>query len=171
MQCPACQVDNREAARFCRQCGQRLQRACPACAHPCEPGSRFCDECGHPFTAPPPAAPAEPSAKEKAARIQRYLPSGLAERILSQKGKVEGERRQVTVMFCDLAGFTALSERLGPEASYSTMDQIYEILIHKVHDFGGTVNEMTGDGIMALFERCLPDSLGESRNDDRKEQI
>ncbi len=54
-------------------------------------------------------------------------------------------------MFCDLAGFTALSERLGPEEAYSTMDQVYEILIHQVHDFGGTVNEMTGDGIMALF--------------------
>ena len=105
-------------------------------------------------TASPPrhqGLPAEPSAEEKIARIQRYLPSGLTERILSQKDKIEGERRQVTVMFCDLAGFTALSERLGPEEAYSTMDQVYEILIHQVHDFGGTVNEMTGDGIMALF--------------------
>ena len=54
-------------------------------------------------------------------------------------------------MFCDLEGFTRLSEKLGPEDAYTIMDQIYEILIHKVHDYEGTVNEMTGDGIMALF--------------------
>ena len=54
-------------------------------------------------------------------------------------------------MFCDMEGFTALSEKLGPDEAYSIMDQVYEILIHKVHDYEGTVNEMTGDGIMALF--------------------
>ena len=54
-------------------------------------------------------------------------------------------------MFCDMEGFTSLSERLGPERAYAIMDQVYEILIHKVHDYEGTVNEMTGDGIMALF--------------------
>ena len=54
-------------------------------------------------------------------------------------------------MFCDMEGFTPLAEKLGPEEAYSIMDQVYEILIHKVHDYEGTVNEMTGDGIMALF--------------------
>ena len=54
-------------------------------------------------------------------------------------------------MFADMEGFTSLSERLGPEEAYTIMDQVYEILIHKVHDYEGTVNEMTGDGIMALF--------------------
>ena len=54
-------------------------------------------------------------------------------------------------MFCDLEGFTPLTERLGSEDAYGIMDQVYELLIHKVHDYEGTVNEMTGDGIMALF--------------------
>ena len=54
-------------------------------------------------------------------------------------------------MFCDMEGFTPLVEKLGPEEAYAIMDQVYEILIHKVHDYEGTVNEMTGDGIMALF--------------------
>ena len=54
-------------------------------------------------------------------------------------------------MFCDMEGYTALSTKLGIEDAYSIMDQVYEILIHKVHDYEGTVNEMTGDGIMALF--------------------
>ncbi|MFC1896137.1 adenylate/guanylate cyclase domain-containing protein [Thermodesulfobacteriota bacterium] len=64
---------------------------------------------------------------------------------------MEGERKQVTVMFCDMEGFTALSERIDPEEAYAIMDEVYEILIHKVHDYEGTVNEMTGDGIVALF--------------------
>jgi class 3 adenylate cyclase/tetratricopeptide (TPR) repeat protein len=101
-------------------------------------------------------APSEPqredlSFDEKIDKIQRYLPKGLTEKILSQRDKIEGERKQVTVMFCDMEGFTPLVEGLGPEEAYSIMDQVYEILIHKVHDYEGTVNEMTGDGIMALF--------------------
>jgi class 3 adenylate cyclase len=54
-------------------------------------------------------------------------------------------------MFCDMEGFTQFTEKLGPERAYSIMDQVYEILIHKVHDYEGTVNEMTGDGVLALF--------------------
>ena len=75
----------------------------------------------------------------------------MTDKILAQRGKIEGERKQVTVMFCDLEGFTSISEKLGPEKMYGIMDQVYEILIHKVQDYEGTVNEMTGDGIMALF--------------------
>jgi len=93
----------------------------------------------------------ELSFDEKIDKIQRYLPKGITEKILSQKGKIEGERKQVTVLFCDLVGFTSLVEKLSPEKAYNMMDQIYEILIHKVHAYEGTVNEMTGDGIMALF--------------------
>jgi class 3 adenylate cyclase/tetratricopeptide (TPR) repeat protein len=88
---------------------------------------------------------------EKLKKIQRYLPKGLTEKILSQREKIEGERKLVTVLFCDMQGFTPLSEQLGPEKVYALMDQVYEILIHKVHDYDGTVNEFTGDGIMALF--------------------
>jgi predicted ATPase/class 3 adenylate cyclase len=84
-------------------------------------------------------------------KIQRYLPKGLTEKILAQRDKIEGERKQVTVMFCDMEGFTPLTEKIGPEEAYGIMDKIYELLIHKVHDYEGTVNEMTGDGIMALF--------------------
>ena len=93
----------------------------------------------------------ELSFDEKIDKIQRFLPKGITEKILSQRGTIEGERKQVTVMFCDLEGFTSLVENLGPEKAYNMMDQIYEILIHKVHEYEGTVNEMTGDGVMALF--------------------
>jgi class 3 adenylate cyclase/tetratricopeptide (TPR) repeat protein len=109
-------------------------------------------ECGHNLTLPAEKpSPKDLSFDEKLAKIQRYLPEGLTQKILSQRDRIEGERKQVTVMFCDMEGFTPLAERLGPEGIYSLMDEVYEILIHKVNDFGGTVNELTGDGIMALF--------------------
>ena len=124
---------------------------CPKCRHQNREDAKFCDECGHNFASAPAPTPKDLSIDEKIDKIQRYLPQGLTEKILSQKDRIEGEKKQVTVMFCDMEGFTPMVERLGPEEAYSIMDQIYEILIHKVHDFDGTVNEMTGDGIMALF--------------------
>jgi class 3 adenylate cyclase/predicted ATPase len=111
----------------------------------------FCDECGCRLILPSGQTPKEISFNEKIEKIQKYLPKGLTAKILSQKDRIEGERKQVTVMFCDMENFTPLSESLGIEEAYSIMDQVYEILIHKVHDYEGTVNEMTGDGIMALF--------------------
>jgi class 3 adenylate cyclase/tetratricopeptide (TPR) repeat protein len=126
MQCSICQFGNPEGAKFCNQCGTFLYTT----DHAERPPQSF---------------------DEIVARIQRYLPQGLTKKILSQRDHIEGERRQVTVMFCDMEGFTALADRLGEEAVYTVMGQIYEILIGQVHDFEGTINEMTGDGIMALF--------------------
>jgi class 3 adenylate cyclase len=84
------------------------------------------------------------SPEQKIEKIQKYLPKGIAEKILAQRDRIEGERKQVTVIFCDMEGFTGLSEKIDPEEVYSIMDQVCEILIHKVHDYDGTVNEMTG---------------------------
>jgi class 3 adenylate cyclase/tetratricopeptide (TPR) repeat protein len=151
MKCPKCQTENPEGKKFCRECGAKLASPCPQCAAEILPGDKFCGECGLNLTTPSEPPPKELSFDEKIDRIQRYLPKGLTEKILAQRAKIEGERKQVTVMFCDMEGFTALVERLGPEEAYSIMDQVYEILIHRVHDYEGTVNEMTGDGIMALF--------------------
>jgi len=151
VKCPKCQFENPEEMQFCGKCGTKLERICPQCKFSNPPQFKFCGECGHHLTLPSEPTPRELSYNEKIEKIQRYLPEGLTEKILSQRNKIEGERKQVTVMFCDMEGFTSLVESLGPEEAYSIMDQVYEILIHKVHDYEGTVNEMTGDGIMALF--------------------
>jgi len=151
MQCPNCQLENPQDSNFCLECGQKLEQKCPHCEKTLPVGAKFCNACGHKLTVTSTPSQKEISFDEKLDRIQRYLPKGLTEKILAQRSKIEGERKQVTVMFCDMAGFTALSEKLGIEDAYSIMDQVYEILIHKVHDYEGTVNEMTGDGIMALF--------------------
>ena len=151
MKCPECQADNKEEAKFCRKCGEKFSLICTKCGAENLPGDNFCDQCGHDITLPSKPAPKELPFDEKLDKIQRYLPEGLTEKILSQRNKIEGERKQVTVMFCDMEGFTPLVEKLGAEDAYGIMDQIYEILIHKVHNYEGTINEMTGDGIMALF--------------------
>jgi len=151
MDCPNCQTNNPETRKFCRECGNKLPLVCPQCSFENIPGDKFCGECGHNLTVPSEPTPKDLSFDEKLEKIQKYLPGGLTDKILAQKGKIEGERKQVTVMFCDMEGFTPLVEKLGAEDAYGIMDQIYEILIHKVHDYEGTVNEMTGDGIMALF--------------------
>jgi len=151
VKCPKCQFENREGAKFCNECGHKFEITCSDCGITNRPGAKFCDDCGHDLSAPSEAPPKDLSYDEKLDKIQRYLPKGLTEKILSQRDRIEGERKQVTVMFCDMEGFTSLVEKLGSEEAYGVMDQVYEILIHKVHDYEGTVNEMTGDGIMALF--------------------
>ena len=151
MKCLKCQFENPDGMKFCGECGVKLEKTCPKCNSSNPPGFKFCGECGQNLTLPSEPPPKDLSLDEKIDKIQRYLPKGLTEKILGQRDKIEGERKQVTVMFCDMEGFTPLVEGLGPEEAYSIMDQVYEILIHKVHDYEGTVNEMTGDGIMALF--------------------
>jgi len=151
VKCTKCQTDNREGIKFCEECGTKIELKCPKCGAEILLGKKYCGECGHNLTVPTESTSKELSFDEKLAKIQRYLPKDLTQKILAQRDKIEGERKQVTVMFCDMEGFTSLTEKLGSEQMYSIMDEIYEILIHKVHDYEGTVNELTGDGIMALF--------------------
>jgi class 3 adenylate cyclase/tetratricopeptide (TPR) repeat protein len=151
MQCPKCQFENPDDAQFCIECGNPIEFHCPQCGAITPVTGKFCKACGYNLTGTAEPLPKKLSIDDKLQKIQKYLPKGLAEKILSQRDRIEGERKQVTVMFCDMEGFTPLSELLGIEEAYSIMDQVYEILIHKVHDYEGTVNEMTGDGIMALF--------------------
>jgi class 3 adenylate cyclase/tetratricopeptide (TPR) repeat protein len=151
LKCPKCQTENPDTANFCGECQTKLEKVCPNCNHLNPPQFKFCNKCGSNLTVTPKEVTKELSFNEKLAKIQRYLPKDLTQKILARKDKIEGERKQVTVMFCDMEGFTKLTEKLGSEETYALMDQIYEILIHKVHDYEGTVNELTGDGIIALF--------------------
>jgi class 3 adenylate cyclase len=151
MKCQKCQFENPDEMQFCVECGTKLEINCPKCGFGNSPSFKFCGKCGHNLTTPSEPLIKDLSFDEKIDKIQRYLPKGLTEKILAQRDRIEGERKQVTVMFCDMEGFTQFTEKLGPEEAYGIMDQIYELLIHKVHDYGGTVNEMTGDGVMALF--------------------
>ena len=109
MKCPNCQFENREGAKFCNECGYKFEITCLECKATNRVGSKFCDECGSKLSLPSELAPKDFSFEEKLSKIQKYLPKGLTERILSQRDRIEGERKQVTVMFCDMEGFTPLS--------------------------------------------------------------
>jgi len=146
MRCPHCRHENRERARFCGACGASLELGapCPRCGSVNPPGQRFCDVCGHPVadSVPGTATGRDPRA---------YTPRHLVERILSTRSAIEGERKQVTVLFADVVESMRLAEWLGPEAWHRVLDRVFEILSRGVHRFEGTINQFTGDGIMALF--------------------
>ena len=109
MKCPKCEAENPETKKFCRKCGTKLSLLCPQCGSEYLPGDKFCGECGHDLSLPSKPISKELSFDERLAKIQRYLPKDLTEKILAQKDKIEGERKQVTVMFCDMEGYTSLT--------------------------------------------------------------
>jgi len=146
MECPGCQAQNREGAQFCRECGTRLDSVCPACRAALKPGSKFCDTCGATLPAPTPA-----TSPPYFASPGSYTPRHLAEKILTSRSALEGERKQVTVLFCDLANSTALAERLGPDVMHGLLNQFFELALAEVHRYEGTINQFLGDGFMALF--------------------
>src|SRR5262245_3174952 len=154
MECPRCRHANPPGTKFCGECGTRLQLLCPACQTANPPTNKFCSECGRPLgdTAPAPtieSAHAVPPARF--ASPDAYTPKHLAEKILTSRGAIEGERKIVTVMFSDVSGFTAISEKLDPEDVHAIMDRAFEVTLDAVHRYEGTVNQFLGDGVMALF--------------------
>jgi len=143
VKCPKCRSENRADARFCDQCGAKIEMACPACGKTNPPGNRFCDGCGQPLITPtPPLDYSQPHS---------YTPKFLADKILTTRSSIEGERKLVTVLFADTANYTALSEQLDPEEVHLIMDGCFKVLMEEVHRYEGTINQFTGDGVMALF--------------------
>jgi class 3 adenylate cyclase/tetratricopeptide (TPR) repeat protein len=147
MQCSSCQQDVPEGSKFCLQCGAGLGISCSGCGAELPGGSRFCNQCGTSLGSE--ASDSPPAAKERSPLD--YTPKHLAEKILNQKAALEGERKQVTVLFADVKGSLDLQEGIDPEEWHGIMDRFLQILADGVHRFEGTVNQYTGDGIMALF--------------------
>ena len=145
MKCPECQFENREGAKFCGKCGHKFELKCPGCGAKNQFDNNFCDECGYDL-AKPKKAPALDYSKP-----QSYTPKYLADKILTTRSSIEGERKLVTVLFADVANYTALSEKLDPEEVHQIMDGCFKILMDEIHRHEGTINQFTGDGIMALF--------------------
>ena len=144
MRCPQCQFENREGVRFCEQCGAKVEQACPSCGSAVPPDRKFCGACGQALTSAPYPAP-------KFASPQSYTPRHLAEKILTSKSALEGERKQVTVLFADMKGSMELLADRDPEEARKILDPVIEHMMEAVHRYEGTVNQVMGDGIMALF--------------------
>jgi len=144
MKCPRCQQDNPTHAKFCLGCGARLALACGSCGVELPGGARFCLQCGQAVaggTASPVRSPAP----------ETYTPKHLAEKILTSKAALEGERKQVTVLFADLKSSMELLADRDPEEARKLLDPVLEKMMEAVHRYEGTVNQVMGDGIMALF--------------------
>jgi class 3 adenylate cyclase/tetratricopeptide (TPR) repeat protein len=154
MRCPSCQVENPSQNRFCEQCGAPLATQCPQCGAPIGPSVRFCGACGHRLIGPEAGAPAHVSRSWVAADQSHFVahpPTYLAEKILTSKSAIEGERKQVTVLFADLKSSLELLADRDPEEARQLLDPVLERLMAAVHRYEGTVNQVMGDGIMALF--------------------
>jgi class 3 adenylate cyclase/tetratricopeptide (TPR) repeat protein len=152
MICPACARDNPPGQKFCGECGARLASVCGGCGATNPPGQKFCGECGRPLGGPAPAAPS--ARAEAASRFDApdaYTPRHLAERILTSKAALEGERKQVTVLFADMKGSMELLADRDPEEARGILDPVLQRMMEGVHRYEGTVNQVMGDGIMALF--------------------
>ena len=144
MICPKCRAENRLGAKFCGECGHRFAAACPACGAVLQTGYKFCDSCGTLLETPAPAV-------ARFASPRLYTPQHLAQKILSEKGVLEGERKQVTVLFADIRGSMELLADRDPEDARRILDPVVERMMEAVHRYEGTVNQVMGDGIMALF--------------------
>ena len=145
MKCPKCQSDNPESANFCNECGNKLEIVCPSCGKVNPLDSKFCNECGYDL---------RETTKVKSIDYSKptsYTPKFLADKILTTHSTIEGERKLVSVLFADVANFTTISEKLDPEEVHQIMDGCIRILMDEIHRYEGTINQFTGDGVMALF--------------------
>jgi class 3 adenylate cyclase len=128
--------------KFCGQCAAPLASTCPSCGAANPPGNKFCCQCATPLAKPTESRFESP---------ESYTPKHLAEKILTSKSALEGERKQVTVLFADLKGSMALLADRDPEEARKLLDPVLERMMEAVHHYEGTVNQVMGDGIMALF--------------------
>jgi class 3 adenylate cyclase len=141
VKCPTCHAENLADSLFCEECSAPLEVACPSCGTGNRPTAKFCRKCRASLTGAPVGAP-DPHA---------YTPKHLAERILSGRAALEGERKQVTVLFADVKGSMDLAEQLDAEEWSRIMQRFFQLLSQGVERFEGFVDKFTGDGIMALF--------------------
>ncbi len=146
MKCSRCQHENEAGAKFCEECAAPLARACANCGRQLSPTAKFCPECAYPTG----LAATSPRGR-RFDSPESYTPKYLAEKILTSKGAMEGERKLVTVLFADLKGSMELLADRDPEDARKLLDPVLQRMIEAVHRYEGTVNQVMGDGIMALF--------------------
>jgi hypothetical protein len=166
MNCPNCQTANPDGAHFCFNCGAALSLTCNNCGTQLQPGAKFCHNCGKPVAAGK-AAPASAQAVGSAAStsntvgqppglsnaLQRYIPRELLTKLEAAKksGLMEGERRVVTILFCDVKGSTLAASHLDPEEWAEIINGAFEHMIQPIYRYEGTVARLQGDGLLAFF--------------------
>lgn len=145
VKCPQCQHENRTGAKFCEECAAPQVRSCSNCGSELSPTAKFCPECAHP------AGQVAPPKPQRFGPPKVYTPKHLVEKILTSKAALEGERKQVTILFADLKGSLELLADRDPEQARQLLDPVLERMMEAVHRYEGTVNQLMGDGLMAIF--------------------
>jgi class 3 adenylate cyclase/tetratricopeptide (TPR) repeat protein len=145
MKCPKCQFENREGVKFCEQCGAKFELECPACKANIPPGSKFCGECGYNLSKS--TEPAPLPANEHDTQISESPP----EETVPTRIPAEGERKHVTVLFSDLTGYTAMSEKLDPEEVKEITSRIFGEISKIVGKYDGFIEKYAGDAVLAIF--------------------
>ena len=149
MQCSQCSFENPLGMAFCGKCGAKLALPCASCGFVNPEAFAFCGKCGSPLNVETATSALQPA--PKFASPKAYTPKHLAEKILTFKSALEGERKQVTVLFADMKGSMELLADRDPEEARKLLDPVLEHMMEAVHRYEGTVNQVMGDGIMALF--------------------
>lgn len=160
--CERCGTPLLPGKSFCHQCGHRAQLRCPQCDELLQASYRFCPACGasvggEPATGTPDVTAQHDGMADNLAlaatfeRLSGTMPAPLAAKVLSTRGRIEGERKQVTILFCDLVASASIAERMDPEDYRDLLDRYLSVVFEQVHRFEGIVNQIAGDGVMALF--------------------
>jgi len=148
--CPSCGQPNLPGSRFCSSCAAPFPPHCPSCGAENLPGSRFCSQCAAPLAASAPVtAGPRPTTSSPVPSPGVQLTAPTAQAGIEERPKEE--RRLVTALFCDLVGFTPLSERLDPEEVRDIQDAFFEQMQQQIERYGGTVEKYAGDAVLALF--------------------
>ncbi len=151
MRCTSCGTELIAGKPFCPACGASTAPRCRGCGASLEPQFRFCPDCGLAVGAAEVHDGPPPPTDDSFARLSRNIPEGLAHKVREAERVIEGERKQVTVLFCDLAGSTAIAEGLDPEEYHDLLDEYLGLAFREIYRFEGIVNQLAGDGMMALF--------------------
>ncbi len=158
VKCPRCQHENPQVARFCEECATPLARTCSNCGTPLSVTAKFCHACAHPVAA-------ATGTESRFASPEAYTPKHLAQKLLTSKAALEGERKQATVLFADLKGSMELLADRDPEEARKILDPVLELMMEAVHRYEGTVNQVMGDGIMALVIPTERSAQGQSQRE------
>ena len=153
MNCPTCQTPNPDGAKFCLNCGTAFSFACPNCQAELPAQAKFCFNCGHQLAADQTPSQPQNLVDSTEIRLKRFMPEDLKDKLESarQNGGMQGERRVVTTLFCDVVGSTVAAEQLDPEDWTEIMNGAFEHLIEPVYRYEGTVARLMGDAILAFF--------------------
>ena len=142
MKCPNCRSTNPQSAKFCVECGNKFESICPKCGISNSPQYKFCYECGADLK----------NLKETIlidySNPHSYTPKFLADKILTTRSSIEGERKLVTVLFADVANYTSMADKLDPEEVHQIMDGCFKILMDEIHHCATSI-------IMAQFSRKI----------------